>query len=181
MTWRLLLLSGFWLVNVYDFLAVRLELKFCTPESSPNLKSRYLYQNRWWLQLNTALLLLLLYLSKGWIYKVSNRDLKIANRSAWIQTVLFLSAPRDNCTTPTKVCSLMLESTKTCQLTSAVTPKDTVLYCKNPKNYPRVLVQGTGLQSAISLNWVCDKTSLSAALGLEKENNNDEDTSCESV
>lgn len=92
---------------------------------------------------------------------------------------LFLSAPRDNCTTSTKVCSLMLESTKTCQLTSAVTPKDTVLYCKKPKNYPRILVQGTGLQSAISLNWVCDKTSLSAALGLEKEN--DEDSSCENV
>lgn len=92
-----------------------------------------------------------------------------------------MSATRDNRTTPTEVCSLLLESTETCQLTSDVTPKDTMPYCKNKKNYPRILVQGISLQSAIALNLVCDNTSISTVFGLEKENNNDEDSSCGSM
>lgn len=75
-----------------------------------------------------------------------------------------------------KVCSLQLESIETYQLTSDITLKDTVPSYNNNK-------KGIWLQSVITilvtiaLNLVHDKPSISTALGLKKENNNDEDCS----
>lgn len=91
---------------------------------------------------------------------VSNKGLKIANRSAKLQTKhLILSATRDNCTRPMKVCSLPFESVKPCQRTRSHIARTKTM----------TLVQSIWLQSAIALTLLCDKR-IFTVLGLKMYN-----------